>query len=100
MWLSANPGGCHHDPHLILSATARPDLGAHLRHDVAIYRPDYAGIGDAMIRVIFMNIIGLVIANFLFQAITDKNWAKATEISYFQSFALAWIAFQVWWGMP
>lgn len=36
---------------------------------------------------------GLSVGNFLYQAITKKNWSRAAEISFFQAVALGMFVF-------
>lgn len=42
--------------------------------------------------------IGLAMANFLWEAMTDKDWERAFERSYFQGWALLVAAFTQPWG--
>lgn len=45
---------------------------------------------------IFSVFIGMVAANFLYQAVNDNDFALAMERSYFQAVALGLVAFFQW----
>ena len=43
-------------------------------------------------------VLGLITGNFLYMALTNRQWGKAVEVSYFQ--VLAVLLYAYLWGTP
>lgn len=56
---------------------------------------DVEHLGGNMGTIIFV-LIGMVAANFLYQAVNDRDFSLAMERSYFQAIALGLVAFFQW----